>query len=82
MKWTIHELIRIYNQDNTFEGDIDFSDWIEKTDIIRISMCHVEGDFETSNITTLISWVILNIDNTSLMSGSNVKNIGINLLKY
>ena len=49
MKWTIHELIRIYNQDNTFEGDIDFSDWIEKTDIIRISKCHVEGDFEIYN---------------------------------
>jgi len=49
MKWTIHELIRIYNQDNTFEGDIDFSEWIEKTDIIRISTCHVEGDFEIYN---------------------------------
>jgi uncharacterized protein len=49
MKWTIHELIRIYNQDNTFESDIDFSDWIEKTDIIRISNCHVEGDFEIYN---------------------------------
>ena len=49
MKWTIHELIRIYNQDNTFEGDIDFKDWIENTDIIRISNCHVEGEFEIYN---------------------------------
>lgn len=49
MKWTIHELIRIYNQDNTFTGDIDFSDWVENTDIIRISNCHIEGDFEINN---------------------------------
>ena len=60
MKWTIHELMRIYNQDNTFEGDIDYSDWIDKTDIISISNCHVEGDFETENNQEFVFYMDIN----------------------
>ena len=62
MKWTIHELIRIYNQDNTFNGDIDFSDWIENTDIIRISNCHIEGDFEIENNDEFVFYMDLKIN--------------------
>ena len=46
MKWTIQELIRQYNMDNTFIGEIDFSDYLENTDIEKISKVSVEGDFE------------------------------------
>ena len=46
MKWTIHELIKNLNQDNTFEATLDFSDRIENTDILKISDVSVSGDFE------------------------------------
>ena len=46
MKWTIQELIKNVNQDNTFGGTIDFSDSIKDTEIIKISPVIVEGDYE------------------------------------
>lgn len=49
---------------------------------IGFGEAYVDGDFETNSITNLISWVILNIDNTPGMSGSKAKTMGINLLKF
>lgn len=57
MKWTIQELIKLENQDNTFEDDLDFSEYIEKTDIIRMSKVHVEGDFEIYNQEEFIFYI-------------------------
>jgi len=41
----------------------------------------VDGDWETSDLTALIQWVIGNIETSGVMSGSKAKNIGFNLLE-
>lgn len=46
MKWTIHELIKNQNQDNTFEATLDFSNHINNSDILEISEVFVSGDYE------------------------------------
>ncbi|PXY01605.1 cyclopropane-fatty-acyl-phospholipid synthase [Marinifilum breve] len=38
--------------------------------------------WETSDITSVISWIILNIENTPSASGSNVRSLAMNLLKF
>lgn len=46
MKWTIQELIKLQNFDNTFKDVLDFSSYLDNSDIINISPVEVEGDFE------------------------------------
>jgi uncharacterized protein len=46
MRWTIQELVKQYNTDNTFEETIDFSEVIKDTDILKISPVEVKGDYE------------------------------------
>ena len=48
---------------------------------IGFGEAYVDGDFETSSITNLVSWVILNIENAPTLSGSKLRNAGINILK-
>jgi hypothetical protein len=35
---------------------------------------YVDGDWETDDITKVISWFILNVENSPAMSGSRAKN--------
>ena len=42
---------------------------------------YVDGDWETDSIERVISWAILNVDNSPGMSGSKVRSIALNLLK-
>ena len=42
----------------------------------------VDGDWETDDITRVISWFILNVDNSPAMSGSRAKKILVNLLGW
>ncbi|MBI9071517.1 MAG: class I SAM-dependent methyltransferase [Melioribacteraceae bacterium] len=42
---------------------------------------YVDGDWETNNITNVISWMILNIESNPAISGSKVKFSPISLLK-
>lgn len=46
VKWTTYELIKQEKIDNTIDETLDFSDYIEGTDIYRISPVQVKGDFE------------------------------------
>jgi cyclopropane-fatty-acyl-phospholipid synthase len=43
---------------------------------------YVSGLWETQNITNVIKWVILNIENAPSVSGSKVKSLGLNLFKW
>ncbi len=43
---------------------------------------YVDGDWETDNITNVISWMILNIEDNPALSGSNKKFSPISLLKF
>jgi uncharacterized protein len=65
MKWTIHELMKLENSNNQFEETIDLSEYIESTDIIRISDVHVKGDFETFDAEEFIFY--LSIDCTLIL---------------
>ena len=39
----------------------------------------MDGDWSTSDLTSLVRWVIGNIETSGVMSGSKTKNIGFNL---
>lgn len=43
---------------------------------------YVDGDWETDDITRVISWFILNVENSPAMSGSRTKKLVINLLGW
>ena len=43
---------------------------------------YVDGYWETNNITNVIKWFLLNIDNAPTLSGSTAKTIGLNFLKF
>ena len=42
---------------------------------------YVDGDWDTNNITQVIKWFLINIDNAPTVSGTNVKSIYLNILK-
>lgn len=42
---------------------------------------YVDGDWNTSNISNVIKWVILNIENAPTVSGSNTQSMVLNILK-
>ncbi|MBB2144023.1 methyltransferase domain-containing protein [Pedobacter sp. LMG 31464] len=49
---------------------------------IGFGEAYVNGLWETDNITNLIKWIILNIENAPSVSGSKVKTLGLNLFKW
>jgi uncharacterized protein len=57
MKWTIQELLKRVNTDNTFEGNIDFTDCLENSDIVKISNTEVKGDFEIYDHTDFVFYM-------------------------
>ncbi|RQO64494.1 cyclopropane-fatty-acyl-phospholipid synthase [Pedobacter sp. KBW06] len=49
---------------------------------IGFGEAYSDGLWETDNITNVIKWVLLNIDNAPSVSGSGRKKIALNLLKW
>ncbi|PBQ34799.1 cyclopropane-fatty-acyl-phospholipid synthase [Sphingobacteriaceae bacterium] len=49
---------------------------------IGFGEAYVEGEWETSNIQTVIRWFLLNIDNAPSISGSKTQSTIINALKF
>lgn len=49
---------------------------------IGFGEAYVDGLWETDNITNLIKWIILNIENAPSVSGSKVKSLGLNIFKW
>ena len=43
---------------------------------------YVDGDWDTDSIERVVSWAILNVENTPAMSGSKVRAFALNLLKF
>lgn len=43
---------------------------------------YVDGDWDTDNITNVIKWFLLNVDNAPSVSGSNTKAFILNTLKF
>ncbi len=48
---------------------------------IGFGEAYVNGLWDTENITNVIKWVLLNIDNAPNVSGSNIQTLSLNLLK-
>ncbi len=49
---------------------------------IGFGEAYVDGLWETENITNVIKWIILNIENAPSVSGNKVKTLGLNLCKW
>ncbi|KQC00374.1 cyclopropane-fatty-acyl-phospholipid synthase [Pedobacter sp. Hv1] len=49
---------------------------------IGFGEAYVDGLWETDNITNVIKWIILNLENAPSVSGSKVKTLGLNLFKW
>jgi len=48
---------------------------------IGFGEAYVDGLWDTDNITHVINWFLLNIENTPGLSGSNIQTVSLNLLK-
>jgi len=64
----------IVNSDEFYKRIILFGD-------IGFGEAFVDGLWDTDNITNVIKWVLLNIDNAPGVSGSNIQTLSLNLLK-
>jgi cyclopropane-fatty-acyl-phospholipid synthase len=49
---------------------------------IGFGEAYTDGLWETENITNVIKWFLLNIENAPTASGSNAKNVALNFLKF
>ena len=49
---------------------------------IGFGEAYVDGDWNTNNITNVIKWFLLNIENAPSVSGSSSKNFALNVLKF
>jgi cyclopropane-fatty-acyl-phospholipid synthase len=63
------------NNDEFYKRIILFGD-------IGFGEAYVDGLWDTDNITNVIKWVLLNIDNAPGVSGSKTQTMGLNLLKW
>jgi len=66
--------VRILN-DNFFKRCVLFGD-------VGFGEAYVDGDWDTDDITQVISWFILNVENSPAMSGSRGKKFLVNLLGW
>jgi cyclopropane-fatty-acyl-phospholipid synthase len=65
----------IINSEEFYKRIILFGD-------IGFGEAYVDGLWETDNITNVIKWVLLNIDNAPNVSGSKTQSLALNLLKW
>lgn len=71
---SIHASITV-NHEEFYKRLILFGD-------IGFGEAYVDGLWDTDNITNVIKWVLLNIDNAPGLSGSKVQTLSLNLLKW
>ncbi len=64
----------VVNSDEFYKRLILFGD-------IGFGEAYVDGLWDTDNITNVIKWVLLNIENAPGVSGSNIQTLSLNLLK-
>ncbi len=64
----------VLNSDEFYKRIILFGD-------IGFGEAYVDGLWDSDNITNVINWVLLNIENAPGVSGSNIQTLSLNLLK-
>lgn len=71
----------------------DMTAWIRVRDAAFFRKCvlfgdvgfgesYVDGDWETDSIERVISWAVLNVENSPTMSGSRARSFALNLLRW
>jgi len=80
------EVLVFGNGENNIEANIqvnhpDFFKSIALYGDIGFGEGYTSGLWDTSNITNVIKWVLLNIENAPSVSGSKVKSLALNLFK-
>ena len=65
----------VINSDEFYKRIILFGD-------IGFGEAYVDGVWDTDNITNVIKWVLLNVENAPGVSGSKTQAFGLNLLKW
>jgi len=83
---TSGEILVFGNGENKIEANIqvnhpDFFKSIALYGDIGFGEGYTSGLWDTSNITNVIKWVLLNIENAPSVTGSKVKSIALNLFK-
>ncbi|MEJ5994483.1 cyclopropane-fatty-acyl-phospholipid synthase family protein [Pedobacter sp. Du54] len=81
------EFLEIGEKNSTFKANLVIKDnrffkCIVLYGDIGFGEAYVDGLWETDNLTNVIKWIILNIENAPSVSGSKIKNIGLNLFKW
>jgi cyclopropane-fatty-acyl-phospholipid synthase len=75
----------------TGEGNISASMTINSDEFYKRIMlfgdigfgeAYVDGLWDTDNITNVIKWILLNVENAPSVSGSSVQTVGLNFLKF
>ena len=49
---------------------------------IGFAESYMDGDWETDNISSVLNWLIVNVDNNPVVSGSKIKTYKVNLLNF
>ena len=65
----------VINSDEFYKRIILFGD-------IGFGEAYVDGLWDTDNITSVIKWILLNIENAPSVSGSNTQTLALNFLKW
>ena len=65
----------VINNDEFYKRIILFGD-------IGFGEAYVDGLWDTDNITSVIKWILLNIENAPSVSGSNTQTLALNFLKW
>jgi cyclopropane-fatty-acyl-phospholipid synthase len=65
----------VINNDEFYKRIIFFGD-------IGFGEAYVDGLWDTDNITSVIKWILLNIENAPSVSGSNTQTLALNFLKW
>ncbi len=81
------ETIEIGDRNSTIKADLSiknvgFFKCVVLYGDIGFGEAYVNGLWETHNITAIIKWIILNIENAPSVSGSKVKTLSLNVFKW
>jgi cyclopropane-fatty-acyl-phospholipid synthase len=63
------------NNNNFFKRCVLYGD-------IGFGEAYVDGDWDTDNITNVLKWFLLNLENAPAVSGSSVRSFTLNVLKF
>ena len=81
-----NQTIKIGNGNSNIEANIEIKDsnFFKRCVLygdIGFGEAYTDGEWDTDNITNVIKWFLLNVDNAPVISGSSSKNFILNILK-